>query len=188
MEVMVLQVTFLVLWGGGKGWLWFWEMNMEEENKLGSKKWNHYSSESGLREAENAFICYLIRVKKSYTTKTILSWKVTFKTWASYSITLAHIPPFTCHVGLGFLGTNLLSDHLADMTLSSNISKFNCGHSQNLASHQEISFESRGTGKTYHFTPIILDWNKVLGRQWQMALRLMNWKLKKEVLGDFLFI
>lgn len=35
------------------------------------------------------------------------------------------------------------------MTFSSSISAFGCGHTQHLASQQEISFESGATGGTY---------------------------------------
>ena len=68
------------------------EMNLEkEENKWRNKKQSHYSSESRLSEAERCID--MLSHKGHKPPKSIISWRVTFKIWASYLTTLSHIPP-----------------------------------------------------------------------------------------------
>lgn len=130
-------------------------MNLEE-NTLRSKKQNHYSSECRFHEAEDRVTRCLRRAMSQ-----LYHQNLSVGARASYSATLGPtLPLLSSFPSTGLWGTSLLPDHLADRTLNGNINAFSCGHTQNLASQQEVSFESGATGETDGFTSITLDRKK----------------------------
>lgn len=134
----------------------------EEEDKLRSKKQNCYSSEFQLRKAEDALICSIIRVRNQLYLQNLLTvGELLSKPEPAMQLLWGHTSPLLfslCWTGLP--GHQFIIRSLGRYATQQ---QFICIP---LWAHIELSIPSGnrlwiwGTGKTYSFTSIILDWKK----------------------------